>query len=266
MIINNSSSDGILMVRTESDQIAAPCASCNASGIIISIRVGPWASGLEDPRVGRRLAGVGAAKAPGAAIPRGVEGRAGALAGHHAPVVMRPHLQPHRANGVQFKLTGAPEGSNGDGEIIAVDEADVIEILVISESDLGESGRRGAANAIAEEGAAAVPGGAAAASGGVEGAAVAAPHAAGPPRREAESIRLVRRQLEASPGQHRLPGPRNREEGDVPETKKKKMAERKRRDLNIASMIDVLRAWASSSSRKVYSVTLLETLMGMGFL
>lgn len=55
---------------------------------------------------------------------------------------------------------------------------------------------------------------------------------------------------------------RNREEGDVPEMKKK-MAERKRRDLNIASMIDVLRAWAS---RKVYSVTLLETLMGMGFL
>nr|GLL35326.1 hypothetical protein CR513_13447 [Ipomoea trifida] len=160
-------------------------------------------------------------------------------------------------------LTGASEGSDGDGEIVAVDEADVIEILVISESDLGESGRRGAANAIAEEGAAAVPGGAAAAAGGVEGAAVAAPHAAGPPRREAESIRLVRRQLETSPGQHRLPGPRNREEGDVPETKKKKMAERKRRDLNIASMIDVLRAWAS---RKVYSVTLLETLVGMGFL
>nr|GMD30661.1 hypothetical protein CR513_13447 [Ipomoea batatas]GMD32517.1 hypothetical protein CR513_13447 [Ipomoea batatas] len=170
MIINNSSSDGILMVRTESDQIAAPCASCNASGIIISIRVGLWASGLEDPRVGCGLAGVRAAKAPGAAIPRGVEGRAGALAGHHAPVVMRPHLQPHRANDSWAKAQ-----SSGD--------------------------------------------------------------------------KIIRS--------------KNREEGDVPETKKKKMAERKRRDLNIASMIDVLRAWAS---RKVYSVTLLETLVGMGFL
>lgn len=105
-------------------------------------------------------------------------------------------------------LTGAAEGSDGDGEIVAVDEADVVEILVISESNLGKSGRRGPANAIAEEVAAAVPGGAAAAAGGVEGAAVAAPHAAGPPRREAESIRLVRRQLETSPGQHRLPGTR----------------------------------------------------------
>lgn len=64
----------------------------------------------------------------------------------------------------------------------AIHEAHVVEILVIAQSELGQSGGRSAADAVAEEWAAAVAGGAAATTGGVEGAAVAAPEAAGPKR------------------------------------------------------------------------------------
>lgn len=68
-----------------------------------------------------------------------------------------------------------------------------------AEGDFGKGSGRGAAEAIAEEGAAAVAGGAAAAEGGgVEGAAVASPDAAGPGGWEPEGIEFVGRELEAA--------------------------------------------------------------------
>ena len=74
----------------------------------------------------------------------------------------------------------------------------------MAEGELGEGGGRGAAEAVAGEGAAAVAGGAAAAAGGVEGAAVAAPEAAGPEGREGEGEGLVWGQVEASTCYHGL--------------------------------------------------------------
>lgn len=100
---------------------------------------------------------------------------------------MWPDLETHRAHHVEVAdapgvaaFSGAFGGGDGDGEVVAVHQADIVEVLVVSEGDLGEGGRRCAADAVAEEWPTAVSGGATAATGSVEGAAVAAPEAAGP--------------------------------------------------------------------------------------
>lgn len=101
--------------------------------------------------------------------------------------------------------TFAAEGRDGNGEVVAIDEADVIEVLVVAEGNLGKRGGRGSTEAVAEKVSAAVSGGAAAAAGGVEGAAVAAPHAARPAGGKLEGVGLVRQQLESALGQNRFP-------------------------------------------------------------
>lgn len=174
----------------EGDQIAGFSAGGDAGGVIISIGISLRAGGLEDPGVCGGLAGLWGSVASGTAIPGGIESRASTLAGHDS-LVVRPDLEAHGAHEVEVAdaagVAAFPrslEGSDGDGEIVAVHEADVVEVLVVAQGELGERGGRGAADAVAEEGATAVPGGAAAAAGGVEGAAVAAPEATRPERRE----------------------------------------------------------------------------------
>lgn len=81
------------MVRTEGEEITTTSASSNTSGIIISIRISLWTRRLEYPRVRCRLARLRTPKASRTAISRGVEGKASTLAGHHSPIVMRPHLK-----------------------------------------------------------------------------------------------------------------------------------------------------------------------------
>ena len=193
------------MVRAESDQIVATSASGNASWIIISIGISSWTCGFEDLGVGGGLAGLRTPKASSAAVAGRVEGRACALAGHHPPVVVGSHLETHRTHGVEVAHTSRVatlawpfEGGDGDGQVVTVDEAHVVEILLRTQGDLGEGGRRCAAHAVAEKGAAAVAGSAAAPAVGVEGASVTAPDAAGPGGWDVEGVGLVGWELEAS--------------------------------------------------------------------
>ena len=78
--------------------------------------------------------------------------------------------------------------------------------MLRSQGDLGQGGRRSAADAVVEEGVAAVPGGVAAAVVGVEGAAVTAPDAAGLAGRDVEGVGFVGLELEAAAGENRLAG------------------------------------------------------------
>lgn len=194
-------------MRAEGDQIVTAGACSDAGGIIISIRVGLGTSHLEDPWISRGLASLGASKAPGATVPGRVERKASTLASHHSPFIVRPDLETHGAHHVQVADTpsvaafsGAFDWGDGDGEVVAVHEADIVEVLVVTEGDLREGGGWGAADAIAEEWATAVASGAAAASGGVEGAAVAAPEAAGPEGGKVEGVDLLWWELEAAAG------------------------------------------------------------------
>lgn len=158
------------VVRAEGDHVVAASTSGNAGGIIISIRISFWTCSFEDLGISRGLARLRAPEAASAAIPGRVEGRASAFASHHSPVVMRPHLKSHRAHHVQVTdapgvaaLAGAFERLDGDGQVVPVDEAHVVEVLVVAKGDLGKSGGWGPAEAATEEVAAAVTGGAAAA-------------------------------------------------------------------------------------------------------
>lgn len=101
--------------------------------------------------------------------------------------------------------TFAAEGRDGNGEIVAIYEADVIEVLFIAEGYLRKRGGRRTTEAVAEKVSTAVSGGTAAATGGVEGAAVAAPHATRPAGGKLEGVGLVRRQPESALGQNRFP-------------------------------------------------------------
>lgn len=79
-----------MMARAESEQVVAAGASSNTGGIIISIAVSSGTSGLENPGVSSRLAGLRIPKAPSAAISRRVESETSTFAGHHFAV--GPHL------------------------------------------------------------------------------------------------------------------------------------------------------------------------------
>ena len=80
------------MVGAESEQIVAAGASGDAGGVVVGIRVGLGASGLEDPRIGRGLARLRVPEAPCAAVPGRVEGEARALARHYPLLIVRTDL------------------------------------------------------------------------------------------------------------------------------------------------------------------------------
>lgn len=94
-----------LMVGAEGEQVVTPLASCNAGGIIKSIRVSLGASHFEYAGIGSGLARIRVGKAPGAAEPGGVKCGACALARHHTLFVVRTHLETHRAHRVQIAHT-----------------------------------------------------------------------------------------------------------------------------------------------------------------
>lgn len=126
------------MVRAEGDDVVPPRAGRDARGVVVRVGVGLGAGRLEDLRVGRRLAGLWVPKAPRAAVPRRVEREAGALAGHDT-VVVTPDLESHWAHRVQVAhatciaaFPSALEWRDGDGEIVAIDEADIVEVLVVA--------------------------------------------------------------------------------------------------------------------------------------
>ncbi|PON49806.1 hypothetical protein TorRG33x02_316420 [Trema orientale] len=150
------------MMRAKRDQIVATCTCSNTSGIIISIRISLGTSSLKNLGIGRGLTRLWAPKLARTAIPRRVKSRARALARHHAPPVARPDLEACRAHHVQVAdaagvaafsgATASPERRDGHPEVVAVDEADVVEVLLAPEGDLGKRRRRSATSAGAEEG------------------------------------------------------------------------------------------------------------------
>lgn len=74
-------------MRAESEQIVSFGASGDAGGVVVGVGIGLGASGLEDLRINRGLAGLRASVGARAAVLGRVESGAGALAGHHALVV-----------------------------------------------------------------------------------------------------------------------------------------------------------------------------------
>lgn len=162
-------------MRAEGEQVAAASASGDAGRIVICVRVSLGAGSFENPGICCGLARLRVAEAPSTAVSGGVERKARALARHHALLVMRSDLKPYRAHHVQ--VTNAPgvaalpfaaEGCDGNGEIVAVHQADIVEILIITKGNLSKSGRRGPTNPITEEGPATITGGASAAALGVK--------------------------------------------------------------------------------------------------
>lgn len=89
---------------------------------------------------------------------------------------------------------------------IPIDEADVIKVLVMTESHLGEGSRRYTAGSVTEERTTAVSGGASTTARSVEGAAVTAPETTGPERWKLESVSSVRREFKSAAGEKRLTG------------------------------------------------------------
>ena len=87
-----------------------------------------------------------------------------------------------------------------------VDEADVIEVKLMSEGDFCESSRRWTAGTVAGERTAAISGGAATTARSVECAAVATPEAAGPKRWELKGVGFVSRKLKSTAGEYVLAG------------------------------------------------------------
>lgn len=201
------------MTRAKGEQIASTSAGSNASGIIIRIRVSPGASCFEDLGVGGGLARLGISKATRATIPRRVESETSTLARHHPLVVTRSDLKPHRAHHIQ--VTDTPsiatlsltlKRRDGDGQVVAIHQTHVVEVLLRTQCDLRQGCRWCTADAVAEEGPTAVTGGAASAARGVERAAASTPETPGPERWEVEGVRPGRWELETAAGEDRLSG------------------------------------------------------------
>lgn len=183
-------------MRAEGNKITGTSTRKNTGRVIKRVRIRSRTSRLEQLRVHRRLTQLRTPEAPRATVPRRSKRRASTLTCYDPTPRPGTNCETGWTHLVQIahaaSVTAAPGAAkwpHRDGEVVTVDEADVIEVLRVgggAESYLGECGRRSAAEAVAEEIAAAVTGGAAAVAGGVEGAALAAPDATGPRVGEAE--------------------------------------------------------------------------------
>jgi hypothetical protein len=233
--------------RTECDGVvgAAAAGECGG-GVVECIAVGARTRGLEHLRVGRRPA-----------RRRGREGAAAAVLGPRERVARAPargaSAGPELRGAHRVQVRGAPGrrarrgpaeapaagGLHQHGEVVAVHEADVVEVQPAAavERELGQRRRRrGArARALGGAGAAVARGADKPPRGAVLRAARARPHAAGPARRRRHRARGARRELEprglqpraAGVGQdarpHRVRAPvHERERGRLPLCRKQK--------------------------------------------
>lgn len=197
-------------MRTKGNKITRTRTRKNTRRIIKGIRIRSRTRRLEQLRVNRRLTELRTPKASRTTVPRRSECRASTLTRHDPTPRPGPNGEPGRTHLVQIAHTAsvatAPcsaKWTHRDCEVVAVDEADVIEVLRVGgrpKCHLGESSRRSAAEAVAVKVATAVTSGAAAVAGGVKGAALAAPDAAGPSVGQAEGVGLVGLKEEAASG------------------------------------------------------------------
>jgi len=131
---------------------------------------------------------LGVAIRPRATILRRAEGKAGTLTSHDTTSLVF-HLKRRWAAQVQIAdapsvgaFAGASAGSYGNGKIVAIHEAHVVEILV-AQSELGQRGWWRASGTVAGELASAVARGAKSLSVAIERATVATPYSTRPSRR-----------------------------------------------------------------------------------
>jgi len=165
------------VVRAEGDDVGCAGGAGEDGGrIIVGIRVGLGARRLEQPRVRRGLALLGAPKLPRAAVLRGTIRGAGAAATDDAAspaFAGATDGKPRGAHAVEVAdaaggdavRAGAVHGRHRDGDVVPVHQAHVVEVLRRgrgAQGDLRQRGGRSAAGAVAEERAAAVARGAAA--------------------------------------------------------------------------------------------------------
>lgn len=121
---------------TESDSIVSSTGtSKSARFVVISIAISLRALVLEDSRIVRRRALVRRTEIPGAAVLRQVKRQTRALASDHAPVGSF-NSQLRRANPIDVRgaaralaRAGAALRGQSNGQVEAIDEADVVEIL-----------------------------------------------------------------------------------------------------------------------------------------
>jgi hypothetical protein len=197
----------------EGDGVVGVGAGEDAGGIVVGVAVGGGAGGLELLGVEGGLARRRVAVHPPAAVLVGVEDVAGAPARHRPPVHLLRQLRraavPQVAVAPGHRAVALPvERAHHHGEVEAVHEADVVEVLG-GEGELGERGR-GGAGAAALELRPAGPRGAGAVARLVEVALRPTPDAPRPPHRRREHHRLPRLQREPSAaealaGRHRRP-------------------------------------------------------------
>lgn len=179
--------------RTKCDCVVSAGTREGASGIIVGVAIGFGAYGLEHLRVHGRLARGRVTKRTVAAILRFPERAARALAR-----VAALHPQLRRAPLVEILAAAsggagarAASGHHHHGQIVAVDEADVVVVHgAVAKRELGERGRRRGSGTVAVDLAgAAVGGGARSFSRTVELATGSAPESTGPTGRSLEAFR-----------------------------------------------------------------------------
>jgi hypothetical protein len=195
----------------EGDGVIGVVAGEGGGGVVVGVAVGLGAGGLEELRVLGRVAGVRVAVGAVAAVLGGPERLARAAAGAAAAcaeLVGAAVVEVDEAAGVGAARRG---GLDEHGQVVAVDEADVVEVLPAGavERELGErGGRRRPGAAALDPAGAAVARGAGTPAAGVEAAAGARPEAARPPLRRVQRARLPRRELEPRGLQRRRAGAR----------------------------------------------------------
>jgi hypothetical protein len=207
---------GSAVVGAEGDDVGrAGGAGEDGGWVVVGVGVGLGARRLEEPRVGRGLALLGAPELPRAAVLRRAVGGAGAAAPHDAVPVAAADSEPLRAHAVE--VADAPRGHavgagpverrHGDGDVVPVHQAHVVEVLRRGrrrQGDLRQRGRRRAPGAVAVERPAAVARGAAPAPRRVELAPLPPPHAPRPAGGEADGGRVAGRQLHPAARQELL--------------------------------------------------------------
>lgn len=188
------------MGGTEGDNVIGGGASEGAGGVVVGVAVRLGTRALEHLRVHRWLARRRRSVLALAAVLRSVESVARAAA---RASVLRPQLG--RAFLVQVldaagggALTRAAADLDQHWQVVAVDEADVVEVHGAgAEGELGQSGSGGASAVALQLAGAAVAGGAGAVGRVIEVAAGSAPEAAGPAGRQLEGARTAFGELES---------------------------------------------------------------------
>lgn len=177
----------MLSMRAKGDEIVSPRACNQTVWIVIGITVSSGTGILKETRERSRPARLGIAIGTRATILRRTEGKAGTLTSHDTALLVL-HLKRRRAAEVQVAdapgicaFARASAGSYGNGKIVAIHQAHVVEVLG-AQGDLGQRGWWRASGTVAVELASAVTRGTKPLPVAIKGATVATPYSTRPSR------------------------------------------------------------------------------------